>query len=431
MAKEKIKVGIMGFGVVGTGTYRVLTENSEMVKNQTGAEIVVEKVFVRDRHKRRAVEIPESLLTTNPEDIIDNPEIDIAVELMGGQEPAYSYMMRALDNGKHVVTANKELMAKKGRSILEKADSAGVGLGFEASVCGGIPIIRAFKRSLCTDKVERIMGIVNGTTNYILTKMAQECSSYEDALKEAQARGYAEADPTADVEGYDAAYKMAILASIGFHSKVDINMVRREGISKVGKRDIECGKELGWTIKLLGIAEETGGGLEVKVSPVMLPMGHPLASVNGVNNAVFVNSEAVGELMFYGPGAGQMATGNSVASDIMEIARQIASENKMLPNCSCLADKVFAKEYSSSFYIRLNAMNKPGVLGKIAGVFGAFGVSLESVLQKKTEGESAEIVWITSKVKESSFNKALESIRGLDAVNEVCSIIRVEANGHC
>lgn len=431
MKKDKIKIGILGFGVVGTGTYRVLTENFEAIKKQVGAEIVVEKILMRDMSKKRLIDVPDRMVTTKPEDILENSDIDIVVELMGGEEPAYSYIMRALENGKHVVTANKELMAKKGSSILEKADNNGLSFGFEASVCGGIPIIRAFKRSLCTDKVKRIMGIVNGTTNYILTKMTQEGSGYEDVLKEAQAKGYAEADPTADVEGYDAAYKMAILSSIGFHTKLDINMIRREGISGVSKSDILYGKDLGWTIKLLGIAQEIDGKLEVAVSPVMLPAEHPLASVNGVNNAVFVNSEAVGELMFYGPGAGQMATGNSVASDIMEIARQIVLDNKTLPNCSCFDVKAFAEEPESSFYLRLDVINRPGVLAKIAGVFGDYGVSLESVLQKKTEGERAEIVWITSKVKESSFKKAIEFIKYMDVVNEVSSIIRVEANGHC
>ncbi len=429
MKKDKVKVGIMGFGVVGTGTYKVLKENSHIIRSQIGTDVIVEKILVRDLSKKRPVLVPYEILTTNPDDILENPEIDIVVELMGGENPAYSYIDRAFKNGKHVVTANKELMAKKGGSILQSADEKGLTLGFEATVCGGIPIIRAFKRSLCTDKINRIMGIVNGTTNYILTKMAEEGSEYDDALKEAQANGYAEADPTADVEGYDAAYKMAILASIGFHTKLDIQKVNREGISGISKRDIEYGKDLGWTIKLLGIAQEIDGKLEVGVSPVMLPANHPLASVGGVNNAVFVNSQAVGELMFYGPGAGQMPTGNSVASDIIEIARQMVLGNEMLRNCSCFESKGILEEIESSFYIRLNVINKPGVLAKIAGVFGSFGVSLESVLQKNTEGESAEIVWITSKVEEKSFRKAIESIEDLDVVNEVCSVIRVEANG--
>ena len=427
--KDKVKVGIMGFGVVGTGTYRVLKENFNAIKKQVGADVIVEKILVRDLSKKRVVSVPDELLTTNPNDILNNSEIDIVVELMGGEDPAYSHIMKAFEKGKHVVTANKELMAKKGGSILEIADQKGLSLGFEASVCGGVPIIRAFKRSLCTDKIKRIMGIVNGTTNYILTKMAEEGSEYDEALKEAQDRGYAEMDPTADVEGYDAAYKMAILASIGFHTKVDIKKVSREGISGISKRDIEYGRDLGWTIKLLGIAQEIDGKLEVGVSPVMLPADHPIALINGVNNAVFVNSEAVGELMFYGPGAGQMATGNSVASDITEIARQIVLGNEMLPNCSCFEFKDLIEELQSSYYVRLNVMNKPGVLAKIANVFGSFEVSLESVLQKKTEGESAEIVWITSRVKESSFRKAIESIKDLNVVNEVCSVIRVEANG--
>lgn len=430
MSKE-VKIAIMGFGTVGTGTYKILKDNGELIKNQVGADIVVEKILVRDRNKKRNIEVSDDLITINADDILENPSIDIVVELMGGQEPAYSYIMKALDNGKHVVTANKELIAKRGREILAKADSKGLGLCFEASVCGGIPIIRAFKTSLAGDKIKRIMGIVNGTTNYILTKMAQEGSDYKEALGQAQDKGYAEADPTADVEGFDAAYKMAILSSIGFHSKVDIDKVKREGISKITKTDIEYGKELGWTIKLLGIAQDVDGKLEVGVSPVMLPKEHPLALVNGVNNAVFVNSEAVGELMFYGPGAGQMATGNSVAADIMDIAKEVVLGNAMKTNCSCFEDKIVAEESRVSYYTRISVVNKPGVLAQIASVFGNFGVSIESVLQKKTEGDRAEIVWITSKVEESSFRKAITSVKSLDVVKEVSSIIRVEANGYC
>lgn len=430
MSKE-VKIAIMGFGTVGTGTYKILKDNGELIKNQVDADIVVEKILVRDRNKKRNIEVSDDLITINADDILEDPSIDIVVELMGGQEPAYSYIMKALDNGKHVVTANKELIAKRGREILAKADSKGLGLCFEASVCGGIPIIRAFKTSLAGDKIKRIMGIVNGTTNYILTKMAQEGSDYKEALGQAQDKGYAEADPTADVEGFDAAYKMAILSSIGFHSKVDIDKVKREGISKITKTDIEYGKELGWTIKLLGIAQDVDGKLEVGVSPVMLPKEHPLALVNGVNNAVFVNSEAVGELMFYGPGAGQMATGNSVAADIMDIAKEVVLGNAMKTNCSCFEDKIVAEESRVSYYTRISVVNKPGVLAQIASVFGNFGVSIESVLQKKTEGDRAEIVWITSKVEESSFRKAITSVKSLDVVKEVSSIIRVEANGYC
>jgi len=430
MSKE-VKIAIMGFGTVGTGTYKILKDNGELIKNQVGADIVVEKILVRDRNKKRNIEVSDDLITINADDILEDPSIDIVVELMGGQEPAYSYIMKALDNGKHVVTANKELIAKRGREILAKADSKGLGLCFEASVCGGIPIIRAFKTSLAGDKIKRIMGIVNGTTNYILTKMAQEGSDYKEALGQAQDKGYAEADPTADVEGFDAAYKMAILSSIGFHSKVDIDKVKREGISKITKTDIEYGKELGWTIKLLGIAQDVDGKLEVGVSPVMLPKEHPLALVNGVNNAVFVNSEAVGELMFYGPGAGQMTTGNSVAADIMDIAKEVVLGNAMKTNCSCFEDKIVAEESRVSYYTRISVVNKPGVLAQIASVFGNFGVSIESVLQKKTEGDRAEIVWITSKVEKSSFRKAITSVKSLDVVKEVSSIIRVEANGYC
>ncbi|SHI41439.1 homoserine dehydrogenase [Lutispora thermophila] len=429
--KKEITIAIMGFGTVGSGTYKILTKNRELIRDQVGMDIVVKKILVRDINKKRLVEVPQELITTDAEDILGDAEIDVVVELMGGQEQAYSYIMEALDRDKHVVTANKELMAKRGREILTKADERGLSVGFEASVCGGIPIIRALKTSLSTDKVNRIMGIVNGTTNYILTKMSQEGSEYEEALGQAKSMGFAEADPTSDVEGFDAAYKMAILSSIGFHTKVDINKVKREGISKITKIDIEYANELGWTIKLLGIAKDIEGKLEISVGPVMLPKDHPLALVKGVNNAVFINSEAIGELMFYGPGAGQMATGNSVAADIMDIGRQIALGNNMKPNCSCFADKTYVEDSRSSYYTRINVVNRPGVLAQIASVFGNYGVSIESVFQKKTEAERAEVVWITSKVEESSFRKAIELIKSLDVVNDVSSIIRVEANGYC
>ena len=429
MTKDKIKIGIMGFGTVGTGTYEILRKNEDALKKQIGAAIIVEKILVKDLNKKRAVFVPDELLTTNADDILENKEIDIVVELMGGVEPAYSYIIKALDNCKHIVTANKELLAKKGNAVFEIADKKGLAVEFEASVCGGVPVIKAFRRTLNTDRINRIMGIVNGTTNYILTKMAEEGSDYEEVLEEAKAKGYAETDPTADVEGYDAAYKMAILASIGFHMNVDINKVSREGISNISKRDIEYGKDLGWTIKLIGMAQEIDGKVEVGVSPMMLPAAHPMATVGGVNNAVFVNSESVGELMFYGPGAGQMPTGNSVASDIVEIAKQIALGNKQLLDCDCNENKEFMDEVHSCYYIRMDVENRPGVFAKIAGVFGNFEVSLESVLQKKTKGESAEIVLITSRVNEKSLKKAVDSIKALDVVNQVFNVIRVEGNG--
>jgi len=428
MDNKQIKVGMIGLGVVGSGTYKIMRENADIIKYQVGKEVVIEKILVRDISKTRAVEVPKDILTTNPDEIINNPDIDIVVEVIGGEQPAYDYINTAIKNGKHVVTANKELIAKRGSAILASADEKGVAVGFEASVCGGIPIIRAFKSSLSANRINKIMGIVNGTTNYILTKMTREGLEYEQALKEAQEKGYAESNPTADVEGYDAMYKMAILASIGFVSRVDIGNISREGISKISKSDIQYAKELGWVIKLLGIAKEVNGRIEVRVSPTMLSADHPLALVNDVNNAVFVRGDAVGEVMLYGPGAGQMPTGSSIVSDIIDIGRNINMGSSMRRNCTCFLNTPMADEndIESSFYIRLNVLNRPGVLSKIAGVFGENGVSLESVLQKKTEGDWAEIVWITSNVKEYRFLKAVQDIENLDVVNNVYSIIRVE-----
>lgn len=324
MKKEKIKVGILGFGVVGTGTFKILEKYSDMIRNQIGTDIIVDKVLVRDLTKGRAIHASEKLFTVNAEDILENPDIDIVVELMGGEEPAYSYISRALKNGKHVVTANKELLAKKGDALFEYAKDKNLFLGFEASVCGGIPIIKAIKESLSIDKITKITGIVNGTTNYILTKMSEENLGYDEALIEAQAKGFAEADPTADVEGFDAAYKIAILSNIAFRTNVDINNIKREGITGISEKDIKEVKSTNKIIKLIAKAEIVNGGLEAEVAPTVLPLEHPLASINGVNNGVLINSESVGELMFYGPGAGQMPTGNAVVSDIIDIAKQVA-----------------------------------------------------------------------------------------------------------
>ncbi len=327
MESDKIRVGLMGLGVVGSGTYKILETSFEEIRKQLGADVVVDKVLVRDMSKARLVSIPETLLTINADDILDNPDIDIIVELMGGVEPAYSYIRRALNNKKHVVTANKELLAKKGDELFAIAKDQGLIIGFEASVCGGIPLIKTIKDSLSTDKITKITGIVNGTTNYILSKMSDENLDYENALNEAKEKGFAESDPTADVEGFDAAYKIAILSSLSFNKPVNIIDVSRKGITDISKKDIEDAKGMGNIIKLIAMAEMVDDKLEIGVGPEALPKEHPLASVNGVNNGVLINSESVGELAFYGPGAGQLPTGNSVVSDIIDIAKKIMSRS--------------------------------------------------------------------------------------------------------
>jgi len=434
MSKKQIKVGILGLGTVGSGTARILQENGDSIKLKVGSDIKIAKVLVRDLSRPRAVEIPLEALTDKVEDILENPEIDIVVEVMGGIEPARTYILKAMANGKSIVTANKELMAKHGKEILEAAEKNHVAIQFEASVGGGIPIIRPMKRCLAANDIEEIMGIINGTTNYILTKMTDEGSDFQEVLAEAQKAGYAEADPTADVGGYDAAYKIAILSSIGFSSRVSFDDVYFEGIDKVTAEDIEYAKDLGYTIKLLAIAKESPEGIEIRVHPTMIPSKHPLAAVKDVFNAIFVKGDAVGEVMFYGRGAGQMPTGSAIVADVIDIARDLTHDIQSRLNCTCFTDKKVKKivDIESSYYVRLDCSNQPGVLSQIAGVFGENNVGLCSVIQKgsKVGKEVAEIVWVTYQVKEKDLQQALKELTSLSIVQQISSVIRVEGGVH-
>lgn len=428
IGEKAICIGILGLGTVGSGAYEILTKNRDIIELKVGEKVIIKKILVRNLNKDRKVEVPQEILTDNPNEILDDPEINIVVEVLGGETPALNYILQAIENGKHIVTANKEVMAKHGRKILEFAREKGVDVHFEGSVGGGIPIIRPLKQCLAANRIKQIMGIVNGTTNYILTKMTIDGQDFSEALKIAQEKGYAESDPTADVEGFDAAYKLAILASIGYIARVNLQEIYREGISKITKKDINYAKELGCVIKLLAIAKEVDGGLEVRVNPTMLPNDHPLAAVNDVYNAIFVKGDAVGEVMFYGPGAGQMPTGSAVVSDIIEIARDIHHKVYSHILCTCFEERTIlpVEEIQAGYYIRLQAQDKPGVLAQIAKAFGDNGVSLASVLQKSTKGAEAEIVWITSQVKEKKLQNAIKEIRELEVVREISSIIRVE-----
>src|SRR5665647_424634 len=320
---KPIKVGLLGLGTVGSGVVRIVEKHQNDLQHQVGSPIIIEKVLVQDRLKSRDVSVDVLKLTENPADIIDNPEIDIVVEVMGGIEPAKSYILEALSHGKHIVTANKDLMALHGAEIMEKAAEMGCDVFYEASVAGGIPIIRTLIEGFSSDRLTKIMGIVNGTTNYILTKMSQEGAAYEDVLKEAQDLGYAESDPTSDVEGLDAARKMTILGTLAFHAHVSLKDVSVKGISQVTKEDIQYGKRLGYEIKLLGIAEQEDDSISISVQPTMVKTTHPLASVNGVFNAVYVYGEAVGETMFYGPGAGAMPTATSIVADLVAVVKNL------------------------------------------------------------------------------------------------------------
>lgn len=425
---KKIKLGLLGFGTVGSGVVRVLKENKEEINEKVGAELELKAVLVRDKSKRR--EFMEGLtLTENIEDILGDEEIDVVIELIGGINPAKDYMLRALNSGKSVVTANKDVVAQFGSELLQAAQKNNVGFKFEASVGGGIPIITPLRECLTANKISEIMGIVNGTTNYMLTKMSRFGSDYDEILAEAQKMGYAEANPAADVEGLDAARKAAILASLAFNAEVTFDDVSVEGITKITANDIAYAKEFGHVIKLLAVAKETAEhGIDVRVHPVLLPENHPLASVNDVFNAIFVRGNAIGEAMFYGRGAGSLPTASAVMADVIDISRDIVNDTfgriafkgyprkKMCP----LADT------ESAYYVRMIVEDRPGVLGAIAMAFGNNGVSLNSVIQTRKYSKQTELVAITHSVYHRAMENAQRDLEKLPSVNKICNIIRVE-----
>lgn len=426
---DNIRIGIMGLGTVGSGVVRILNEHREDLSQQTGSAIDIRRVLVQDKAKPRpAAGLPAGLLTDDPEDIVGASDIDVVVEVMGGVAETKLLLEKALRSGKHVVTANKDLMALHGEELLSLAQEHGCDIYYEASVAGGIPIIRALTDSFSSDRITRMFGIVNGTTNYILTKMSQEGASYEDALGEAQALGYAEADPTSDVEGLDAARKMTILATLGFRMNVALSDVKAKGISSVTKEDILYGKRLGYELKLLGIAERDGEAVSVGVEPAMIARSHPLAAVNGVFNAVYVYGEAVGETMFYGPGAGSLPTATSVVADLVAVIKNMRmevtgrrlstayKEKKLQAD-----DRIFGK-----YFLLLHVEDKAGVLAKITQAFAAHEVSLESVLQQPNpDNPKAEIIIITHDTKLSGMKSVIAELETLDVVNTIQSVYRV------
>lgn len=427
---REIKVGVLGLGVVGSGTVRILQENSEEIARRVGARLVVKKIAVRDVNKERAVTVDRSLLTADPNEVIDDPDIDILAELIGGVEPAHDYVMRAIRSGKNIVTANKEMMAKDGHDLMEAAGEAKKDFFLEGSVAGGIPIIAAMKEALAANTVHEVMGIVNGTTNYILTKMTEDGVAFEQVLAEAQAHGYAEADPSSDVDGFDAQYKIAILASIAFNSRVPVESVSAQGIRHIHPRDIEVARELGYRIKLVAVAQQDPAAqtMQVRVHPALLPTRHPLANVNDVFNAVLVRGHAVGDVMFYGRGAGSLPTGSAVVGDLIACARNILTGATGRIGCTCFEAKRMLpiESVEAKFYTRMHTADRPKVLASIANVFGDFDVSIESVVQKAITDDDAEIVWVTHKVREEYLRGALDVIRRLPVVRSVDNWIRVE-----
>lgn len=427
--EKVIRVGLLGSGTVGSGVVEVLEMNREQITERVGAPIQLKTVLVRDLNKKRP-NLVGYQLTDNYDDILKDDEIDIVVELMGGLHPAREYMLQAMEHGKSVVTANKDVVAQFGKDMFDTAEKHGVDFMFEASVGGGIPIITPLKQCLTANKVTEIMGIVNGTTNYMLTKMTDEGCDYDAVLKEAQEKGYAEANPSADVDGLDAARKAAILASLAFNTRVELKDVSVEGITKITPDDIDYAKSLGYVVKLLAVGKDSPEhGVDVRVHPVFLPDEHPLAAVNGVFNAIFVRGNAIGEAMFYGRGAGSLPTASAVVSDIIEVSRDIVNKALGRIGCTCYEQKQMCpiENTESSYYVRLLVDDKPGVLGQIATAFGDADVSLKSVIQtKRNVVDHAEIVAVTHIVRHASIQKALDALKNLLVVDEICNVIRVE-----
>lgn len=426
---KPVKVGLLGLGTVGTGVVRIVEGHQNDLLYQSGSPIEIVKVLVKDSSKARSIAIHADKITEDPRDVIENPEIDVIVEVMGGIELSKELILAALERGKHVVTANKDLMALHGPEILAKAAEKGCDVFYEASVAGGIPIIRTLVEGFSSDRITKIMGIVNGTTNYILTKMSQEGAAYGEVLKEAQQLGYAEADPTSDVEGFDAARKMTILATLGFRANVALSDVTVKGISKVSKEDIAYGKRLGYEVKLLGIAERQDEHISISVQPTMVKQSHPLASVNGVFNAVYVYGEAVGETMFYGPGAGEMPTATSVVADLVAVVRNLNLGINGRRGFVPYKEKKLKtdEQIMSKNFILLHVEDKAGVLAQITQVFAEHEVSLESVLQHpNATNPLAEIIIITHDASKASMNNVLKQFESMSVVHAIKSVYRVE-----
>lgn len=424
-----IRVGLVGLGTVGSGVVEIFRRHRADFVNRAGVDVELARFADRNPERFAELGLPPEACTTEAADLVADPTLDIVIELIGGTGAAREVVLSALRAGKSVVTANKALMAAHGQEVMEAAEQAGVDIMFEAAVGGGIPIILPLKRSLVSNEVEAVYGIVNGTTNFILTRMAEDGLDYAHALAEAQERGYAEADPTADVDGLDAAAKIAILASIAFNSRVTFDQVPAEGIRAIEPVDIEYAAEMGYAIKLLAVARRTPAGIDVRVHPAMIRADHPLAKVSGVYNAIYVVGDAVGETMFFGEGAGSLPAASAVVGDVIEVARHMQTGCVALVGCTCSEDLPVRDigDLVTGYYVRLHVYDEPGVLASVAAVFGAHGVSLASVIQKRSVGDAlAEIVWLTHEASERALRAALDEIAGLKKVDEIASVVRVE-----
>jgi homoserine dehydrogenase len=441
-AAREVRIGLLGLGTVGAGVAKILQSRRQMLEERAGARLILAAVADTDLTRpREGLDLKSLPLTGDAARVLADPSIDVVIELVGGLEPARSFISRALAAGKHVVTANKALLAHHGVELYEEARRAGVALGFEAAVAGGIPLIRAVKDGLVANQVLSLAGIVNGTCNYILSKMTDEGLDFSLVLKEAQAHGYAEADPTLDIEGMDSAHKLQILVALAFRTFVDLKHIHTEGISRVTAQDIDYARELGYRIKLLAIAKATApdapggsGGVEVRVHPTMIPAASPLAAVSGVFNGIFLTGDAVGDLMFYGRGAGQMPTASAVLSDVIEIARRIAhgipSLAIELPSVGPTPLPLTPMEaIRCRYYLRVTAQDRPGVLSKVAGILGENDISIANVIQKgRGVREAVPVVMLTHEARERDMRAALAKIDRLRDVAAATTMIRVEGS---
>lgn len=432
---EAIRIGLLGIGTVGGGTAQVLRDNAQEISRRLGRDIRITEVAGRERDREKAQELcPEAEFTTQPETLVSSPNVDVVVELFGGTGAAKDLVLSAIANGKHVVTANKKLLAEYGNEIFALAENKNVMVQFEAAVAGGIPIIKALREGLAANNIQSIAGIINGTSNFILTEMREKGSAFADVLKQAQELGYAEADPTFDIEGHDAAHKITIMSALAFGTPLNFNACYLEGISRLDSRDIKYAEELGYRIKLLGITRKTDKGIELRVHPTLLPESRLLANVNGVMNAVRVKADMVGETLYYGPGAGALPTASAVVADIVDICRLISADAEhRVPHLAFKSGKVSAQQFvgieeiSSSYYLRVQAADQAGVLASIADILARQNISIEALIQKGVlDTKQAEIVILTHGTVEKYIQAAIEAIEALPTVSSPVTMIRME-----
>ena len=426
---KKVGVAILGLGVVGGGTYKILKEHREMYQKSHRIDITVEAVLERNRDRALSLGVEPEKIVANIQEICSNPDVDIVIEVMGGVEPAKTFVLDCLRAGKSVVTSNKELFCKYNHELEVAAKKNHCGLFYEASCVGGVPVIRALLDNLQGNKILSMMGIINGTTNYILTKMAAEGAAYEDVLKEAQKLGYAEANPSSDVEGYDATYKLSILSSLAFHTKIPYTKIYREGITGISVKDIEYGKKFGYVLKLLAIGKNGDGGIEVRVHPSFIRKSHPLASVNDSYNAVYITGDSVEDVMLYGRGAGALPTGSAIVGDVIYCATHTNYQYSTFKNTEDAAPGTkFITNFESAYYIRLNATDRPGVLAKVTSIFAKNKISVAQMSQESEpvgEDGTVPLIFITHITRENNVNRAVSLINECEEVAKVAAVIRV------